>query len=53
MKLVQRRTIGILAETADRLDREWGELQELRAAVAKAERSNLERQHPPEVRPVS
>ena len=53
MKLVQRRTIGILAEAADRLDREWSELQKLRDAVAEAERSNPERQHRPEARPLS
>jgi hypothetical protein len=52
MKLVQRRTIGTLAEAADRLDREWDELQRLREAVAEAERS-MERQLRPEASPLS
>ena len=51
METVQRRTLDTLATTADRLDREWDELQKLREAVAEAERST-ERQRRLETRPV-
>jgi hypothetical protein len=42
--LAQDKTQALLAATDDRLKREMSELQELREAVAEAERSNRDRQ---------
>jgi hypothetical protein len=53
MQIVQFRTLDALGKAADRLDREWDELQKLREAVAEAERCNLDRQQRAEPRPLS
>ena len=51
--MAQSKTLDTLAAASDSLRRELNELQKLREAVAEAERSKLDRQQPPEARPVS
>jgi hypothetical protein len=52
-QLAEDRTSPALAAAVDHLKREFHELEQLREAVAEAERSNLDREQRPRARPLS
>jgi hypothetical protein len=51
--LAEGKTSPTLEAALDHLKREFEELQQLREAVAEAERSNLDRERRPRARPLS
>jgi hypothetical protein len=53
LNAVRSNALHAFASAIDHLNREFGELQQLREAVAEAERSNLNRQQRPQARPES